>query len=289
MASYPSAIVDTTTVFTTKTNTNTVIDASHVNYLQDEVRAIEIALGTNPQQSTNGAGTYVSAAQNYSTLAARLNNYDVGIIGDVHTQYIRKTSDSANIISTGAVGVKGLIIKAVSGQTANLQEWQDSSGAVVAAISPTGGLSSSSSVANLTLTSAVLTSPIESWNINTTAPTGALNIDLLTSTVWYYTTSATANFTLNFRGNSTTPLTSGLSVGQSVTVAVLVTNSTTGYYPTSFTIDGTSQPIKWQNGAAPTVGNTSATDIYTFTIVKTAATPTYTALASLTKFAQVFT
>jgi hypothetical protein len=41
---------------------------------------------------------------------------------------------------------------------------------------------------------------------------------------------------------------------------------------------------KWSGGTAPTEGNTSAIDIYTFTIIKTASA-TFTVLASQTKFA----
>jgi len=90
MASYPSGIV-TTSTFTIKANTLDIIDASHPNLIQEEVIAIETALGTNPAQSTNGSGTYVSAATPFGTVNARLNNHEIGIIGDVHTQYVKNS------------------------------------------------------------------------------------------------------------------------------------------------------------------------------------------------------
>ena len=42
---------------------------------------------------------------------------------------------------------------------------------------------------------------------------------------------------------------------------------------------------KWQGGTAPSAGNASSIDVYVYTIIKTAATPTYTVLGSQTQFA----
>ena len=123
------------------------------------------------------------------------------------------------------------------------------------------------------------TSPVEVDNIVASAATGTVNIDLVTSSYWYYTGNASANFTLNFRGNSGTTLASLLAVGQSISVVFLNTNGTTAYYPNAFQIDGTSVTPKWSGGTAPTAGNASSIDAYTFSIIKTAATPTYTVLA----------
>jgi hypothetical protein len=75
-----------------------------------------------------------------------------------------------------------------------------------------------------------------------------------------------------------------MSIGQSATIALLVTNSTTAYYPNVIQVDGTSQSVKWQNGTAISSGNASAIDVYTFTVMKTAAN-VYTVLGSQTKFA----
>jgi len=75
-----------------------------------------------------------------------------------------------------------------------------------------------------------------------------------------------------------------LAVGQSLTIAFLVTNGSTAYYQSGFQIDGTSVTPKWQGGTAPTTGNASSIDAYVITVIKTASA-TYTALASQTKFA----
>jgi len=115
------------------------------------------------------------------------------------------------------------------------------------------------------------------------AATGTINYDLLTQAVFYYTTTATGQFTVNFRGSSSTALNTMLNIGDSMTAAFLNTNST--FYTTFVTIDGTSTNVvtKWQGGSAPTSGN-SGIDTYSFSIIKTAAS-TYTVLASQTQFA----
>lgn len=130
-----------------------------------------------------------------------------------------------------------------------------------------------------TLSKKALKSPREITTVSATAATGTVNFDLSTQGVLYYTTNASANFTLNFRGNGSTTLNSLTSVGDSISAVFLNTNGATAYYPNAFQIDGTSVTPLWSGGTAPTAGNASAVDAYSFTIIKTAATPTYTVLA----------
>jgi len=111
---------------------------------------------------------------------------------------------------------------------------------------------------------------------------GTLTIDAITQSVLYYTSNASANWTVNIRGNSGTTIDSLLSTGQAITIAVFATIGTVGYYNNNFQVDGVTVTPKWQNNA-PTVGNTSSIDAYTYTIVKTGSA-TYTVFASLTKF-----
>jgi hypothetical protein len=137
---------------------------------------------------------------------------------------------------------------------------------------------------NANLVSPVLQSPEEVITVSATAATGTVNVDLVTSAIHYYTANASANWTFNFRGNGSTTLNSLLSSGQSYTVAFLVTNGATPYYPTAFQVDGVAFTPKWNGGVAPTSGNASSIDSYTFTIIKTASA-TYTVLGAQTKFA----
>ena len=136
-----------------------------------------------------------------------------------------------------------------------------------------------------TLSNKVLLSPEERTTVSATAATGTVAFDAVTQGVLYYTTNASANFTLNVRGNSGTTLNSILATGDAITVVFLNTNGATAYYPTVYQVDGSAVTPKWQGGTAPTAGNASSIDAYSLTIIKTASTPTYTVLASQTKFA----
>ena len=136
-----------------------------------------------------------------------------------------------------------------------------------------------------TLNYATLLSGTETTNIVASAATGTINMDAETSTIYYYTSNSTANHTLNFRYNSATSLNSKLSVGESITFVWMNTNGTTPYYPSVIQIDGTTVTPRWQGGTAPSSGNASSIDLYTFTVIETSATPTYLVLASQTRFA----
>jgi hypothetical protein len=111
----------------------------------------------------------------------------------------------------------------------------------------------------------------ETATISATAATGTVNVDCLTSVVWYYTSNASANWTFNFRGNSGTTLDSVMSTGQSLTVAFLVQLGSTGYYATAITIDGVANTPVWQGGSAPSSGSSGVLDAYVYTIIKTSS------------------
>ena len=75
-----------------------------------------------------------------------------------------------------------------------------------------------------------------------------------------------------------------LETGQSITCTFLVTQGSTAYYNSAVTIDGTSVTPVWQGGSAPSSGNASGLDVYTYAIIKTASA-TFKVLASQTRFA----
>jgi hypothetical protein len=120
--------------------------------------------------------------------------------------------------------------------------------------------------------------------ITATAATGTINYDITTQSVLFYTTNASGNWTLNFRGSSGTSLNTLMQTGECISATFLVTQGATAYYNSAVTIDGTSVTPKWQGGTAPTSGNASSVDCYTYVIQKTGSA-TYAVLASQTKFA----
>ena len=147
--------------------------------------------------------------------------------------------------------------------------------------------SSLTSVGSLTALTVSGTSTVQQTlelaTVSATAATGTINFDALTQAVLYYTSNASANWTLNVRGSSGTSLNTMMSTGQSLTIVFLVTQGTTAYYPSAHQVDGSSITPKWQGGSAPTSGNASGIDAYVYTIIKTGSA-TFTMLASQTQF-----
>ena len=110
---------------------------------------------------------------------------------------------------------------------------------------------------------------------------------LASNSIVYFTTAAGANWTANLTYSSSTSLNSIMNVGDTITSVALVLQGSTAYYQSAnATIDGSSTGVTtyWQGGAVPSKGNASGVDVYTYTVIKTAATPTYTVLASQTQF-----
>jgi hypothetical protein len=139
-ASYPSAVRS----FSTKTNVLDIIDASDPNSLQEEVIAIETSLGINPALSTtpNPSSGFTATSTQYSTLAQRLANIENGIVGDSHTQYLKKAGGET--ITNATASNVAIIVKGASSQSANLQEWKNSSNTTVASLTVNGTFTANS-------------------------------------------------------------------------------------------------------------------------------------------------
>ena len=124
----------------------------------------------------------------------------------------------------------------------------------------------------------------EPANVVGSAPSATTNFYVNSGAVQYYTTNAANNWTLNIAFSSGTSLNTAMATNDSISITMLATQGSTAYYNSAVTIDGTSVTPKWQGGSAPTSGNASGIDSYTYVILKTASA-TYTVLASQTKFA----
>jgi hypothetical protein len=192
-----------------------------------------------------------------------------------------KARDLANA-GTALTTVSATELAYLDGVTSAVQTQIDSKAASSTAATLTGTQTltnktlTAPTINNPVTTGSILISPEERTTISATAATGTVNFDAVTQGVLYYTTNASANWTLNVRGSSGATLDSILAVGDAITVSFLVTNGSTAYYQTAFNIDGSAVTPKYSGGTAPASGNASAIDVYTYTIIKTAATPTYT-------------
>ena len=130
----------------------------------------------------------------------------------------------------------------------------------------------------------ILTNAAEVATVSATAATGTINYDVTTQSVLYYTSNASANWTVNFRASSGTSLNTAMTTGQSVTAAFLVTQGSTAYYNSVVQVDGSTVTPKYQGGTAWAAGNASSIDVYMYTIIKTGSAA-FTVFTSQTKFA----
>ena len=100
-------------------------------------------------------------------------------------------------------------------------------------------------------------------------------IDYSLGNIFWTTSTPSANMTWNITNAPTTD-------GRVFTINVLVTQGSTGYRPSTITINGGGATIQWAAGAAPTPTSSSGKiDIFTFNIVRRASTFTVLGSANL--------
>ena len=119
--------------------------------------------------------------------------------------------------------------------------------------------------------------------VSNSSNSGGTNIDLLTSSVWLFTSSNNGNWTPNFRGNSTTSLDSIMSTGQVIVATIISQNGASSGYASNMNIDGSGQTEYWSNDETPDErGGTSGYDVYQYSIIKTGGGNSYLVLANRT-------
>ena len=247
--------------------------ASGLEWIANDTGDITAVTSGTGISVTNSTGPVPSVAVDTAVVATTNNTLTFS------NKTISGTSNTiTNIAITSAVSGLGTNVATflATPSSANLASAvtdETGSGSLVFGTSPT--------LTTPTVGSGILIGPEERWNIVASAATGTINIDVLTSGVWYYTSNATGNHTLNFRADVSNTLNSVLATNDSITVLWLNTNGSTAYYPNVYQVDGTTSgvTVNWSGGTAPTAGNTSGIDIYSFTIVKT-ANATFRILAS---------
>lgn len=288
-----------TSSYTTNKNLEKPANGDYVNTWSSPVNndwdAIDAAFGgTTTINAVGASGTVVLSSSQYrppnivitGTLTASVNYQFPSGVGGVWTIYNNTSGSFTITMSSGGAGTTVSVTQGTrllivcDGTNVSVADTTLNSSANNTF---TGRQTFAGSATNL---AEVLTNAAEVVTVSATAATGTINYDITTQSVLYYTTNASANWTVNLRGNGSNTLTSLLSVGQCVTVAFLVKQGSTAYYNSAVQVDGTTTGVTtvWQGGTAPAGGNINSIDVYTYTVIKTASAA-YTVLASRTQFA----
>jgi len=138
-----------------------------------------------------------------------------------------------------------------------------------------------------------LTRVLEEANISTIAVGGNVNIDVSSSTVYFFNANTTANVTFNFRANATHTFDSATTIGETTSVAIAVKHGTQRHTANLYIdgglitgdFSGTPNCIFYAANTKP--ANTSITrgeiNLFNYSIFKTAAN-SYTVIAANTLF-----
>jgi len=236
--------------------------------------------GLTPSTSTTGAVT-LAGTLGTSSGGTNLTSFTSG--GAVYATSTSALTTGTLPVGSGGTGVatltglvKGSGTSAFTAATAGTDYVAPGTATTFTALQTFAGTTSNADLKTSNI--------LEVATVSATAATGTINYDVTTQSVLYYTTNASGNFTVNFRGSSGTTLNTIMATGESLSVTFLVTNGSTAYYNSAVQVDGSSVTPKWQGGSAPTSGNASSIDSYTYVLIKTASA-TFTVLASVTKFA----
>lgn len=245
-------ITGTSVIIAGSLTSNNNVSFNGANISLGNVTNLEIYGGNNGQfLQTDGTGnlTWVTGTGSGNGTTGGSNTQiqynDAGLFGGSLGFTFNKTS---NLFSTpGNINVTGTVVGNVQGPIVNLAY----------------------GIENVNLLS---------------AQSGTYNFDLISNAIRYTTSNASANVTLNMRGNSTVTANTLIGNGQSISATYVLQNGNNTFTVSGVQIDNSPQTIKWVGGSTP-VSFSNAINAFTFTIIKTATTPTYTVLGSLTRYA----
>jgi hypothetical protein len=219
----------------------------------------------------NLTGTLTTAAQPNITSVGTLTS--LSVTGNI----------DAGFINANGVGLTNITAANIVGTVANANYAAYAGNVTIAAQS---NITSLGTLTNLSVTGDVaIQRAYEKFTPNATGSTGTVAFDVLDQSVLYKTANASANFTLNIRGNGSTTFDSILPANNTMTIAFLNTVGATAYVVNTFQIDGNTIVPQYVGGVAPNGGARLAncTQSYTYSIVKTAGN-TFAVLGSLTEY-----
>ena len=209
------------------------------------------------------------------------------LIANPSTRQIEELTSSDNLDLTGnsIVGVSTisssqLTVTTVTGTTASF-----SGNVSIGGTLTYEDVTNVDSVGIITARSGVDFSSLLREGVNITAGklSDNLNIDLSNGMVHLFTTTETTTSTPNIRIDGSTSLNSKMSIGEAITVVIIVT-AAAGGYSAQLTIDGSAVTEEWNGGSAPSAGGSGGYDVYNHNIIKT-ADATYVVLSNIINYA----
>jgi|TARA_R100001530_G_scaffold6519_3_gene7588 hypothetical protein len=261
------------------TNGNELIKITATGSAENEFTVAAGASGNGPTLSSTG-----SSDSNIDINITPAGTGDVVLgadtvkVGDAAAAAVL-TSNGAGTLTVTTGGTTDLVLSTNSGTNSGTFTITDAANGAMT-MAPNGygkftidGLGAIESVA-------------EKVTIDATAATGTINYDATTQAVWYFTSDASGDWTINLRGDGSNTMNTIMATGESLTLCHLVTIGSSEYRNTVVQVDGTTSGVttEWQGGAAPSEGNASSVDSYVYTVIKTGASA-YTVFASMTQYA----
>jgi hypothetical protein len=195
-----------------------------------------ILFTTPPGAGTNnivihhmGNGSATSVPSDGSVTGAKLAANTVRgnniVAGQITGNQIASGAISGNQIASGAISGNQMGLYAVSGNNIG-------TGAISANNFAGGGITSNVLASNLSITVSRVS---ETININTavvgsnSASGTNVNLDIVNTTVYYFSSNTTGNVTFNLRGNNINTFDSSVQVGNTVSVVVTLRHNTAAY------------------------------------------------------------
>jgi hypothetical protein len=182
---------------------------------------------------------------------------------------------AASAIRPSIVDAKGDLIVGTAPDTATVLPVGQNNSILVANSSAASGVSWTSSISiagaatfdgSATFNGTLNAQELSETVVPVTLSSNVASLDWSSGNVYYIATAPTGNMTFNI---TNIPVTTNTIK----TINVIVTQGTTGYLPTSITVNGSAQTILWVEGSAPLPTSTSGKiDIFTFSLQRTAST-----------------
>ena len=279
IANYPANIVTTTVTAGLRLQFKAANANTGASTLQVQVNSVSI--GSGSIKLTDGTALVANTIVANAIVDVQYDGTNFQLLSDSSggKEVITDLTVSGNLAVTGTTNLTGVL----TANVANITTANITTANVTTMSGTTSYTGTQTFTGSTTAIAAVFQDAAEVTTISATAATGTINYDVTTQSVLYYTSNASANWTVNIRGNGTTSLNTLMSTGQALTVVFLVTNGATAYYNNALTIDGNSVTPKYQGGTAWTSGNASGIDAYSYTIVKTGSAA-FTVFAAQTQF-----